>query len=178
MKRLTAALVLALCCLPGCGVADPYAVQAGQAPGIRRSPEETTGLPDLVRPSSRRASGPVEAARAFAITWTNWSWRAVGANERRRATLATGSLRRQIEHDRAGVVADSTLARDHIANRGHVISIALHGSVGHRDGYVIVRETSASGGLEAIGDTTVRVYRTAVMRVGAGWLTSEWAPLT
>ena len=163
-------------CLTACGVADPYVDRHAPASAQRSHlPEEARRLPVRVRvPRISAGRDPRAAARAFALAWTNWSWRRIATSERRRAALATGPLREQIAQDAAAAVHDTTLARDRIENRGEVLAIDVQ--VGGRT-YVLMRETNTSAGLDAIGDSAIRVYRATVARAARGWLVAAWAPL-
>jgi hypothetical protein len=145
----------------------------------RHPPEETRPAPKLQTRTApaRPARSAAEAARAFAEAWTNWNWRTIRSSERRRARLAAGALRREIDQDAASVSPDSTLRRDRTENTGVVLAVALGDAGGQRSAYVIVRETTASAGLVAIGDTAVRVYRAQLVRAHGGWLVGAWAPL-
>jgi hypothetical protein len=157
-----------------CGVADPYTRTHVHRAEPARAPEETRAARRPARLPPARAQPTADAAlRAFALAWTNWSWRTIGRSERQRARLASGGLRRQLTED-AAAGADTTLARDRTASRGDVVAIALQA---RGRAYVVVRETQTSAGLEAIGDRTVRVYRAAVARAARGWLVAAWAPL-
>jgi hypothetical protein len=159
----------------GCGVTDPYARPHNHRAGnAHKATRARAALPPR---SARPLSAPASARAvltAFARAWTNWSWRTILGSERQRALLATGALRRQLSRDRAGAQADATLARDRIASRGAVLAIDLQR---RSPAYVVVRETQTSAGVEAIGDSAIRVYRARLARTARGWLVAAWAPL-
>ena len=98
-------------------------------------------------------------------------------NERRRIRLAADPLRHQLIRDVSAARADATLARGRIENRGRILAVSLLDLPQGLRAYVVVRETNLSSGVEAIGSTSVRVYRASLKRRRGGWLVSGWRPL-
>jgi hypothetical protein len=165
--------------ISGCGQADPYGAASHRPAPRPHAPEETrAAAPPIKLTRSLGAHTPAAAARGFALASTNWSWRTIGANERARAGLASSSLRARLERDLASARLDTTLRRDRSLNRGVVLAVAVQGKSETRTAYVVVRETSASAGLEAIGGTAVRVYRVSVVRISGRWLVDSWSPVS
>jgi hypothetical protein len=181
MRRSLALLAAALA-VTGCGIEDPTADQAAQPP--EPASEGAPAGSDLAEEGARPAidpepvagggeggaPSPERAASLYARAFSNWTWRDV--EETYRAVLprlAAGDLRRSVRTNAAALEDDATLRRDRLANRGEELALDARGDdPSRRVAWIVLRETSSSGGVSTATDTRVTVYRAVVQRLDDG----------
>lgn len=172
MRRLA---LLALVALGGCG-SGSHAPRPSKL-GIARMTHEYPSP----RPPRETVSGAsptaVEAVRAFASSYINWSADSVAADMRALARRSVGQARSALELTAAETASDYELQRGGIANSGMVEAVAP--LPGARDQYVVVtREqttatnTTAYDGLRPAWHVSLAT----VARVGGAWAVSGWQP--
>lgn len=189
-RRVQLLLTSAALLVTGCGVADPYdpPPQAAPPTAAAPAPSEGPGGHDH-EAEGRRAPRPLpavaefapadarELVRRFALAYSNWSWKNLEQSSRARLALAADELREQLRAELEASRSDTTLTRDELQNRGEVLAVDVQRRRRGAVAYAVVRETSATKGLEPIGSTFVRVYRAELGRRGARLALVAWEPV-
>lgn len=168
---LPAAVALLAGCAAGARRATPVKLQIARATHEYPSPKPPR---ETVTSASATA---VEAVRAFAHAYINWSADTVAADMRVLAARSVGQARSALELAAAQTASDYELQRGGIANSGTVEAIAP--LPGARDRYVVVTRESTT----ATNTTAYQGLRPAwhvalatVARIGSSWVVSGWQP--
>jgi len=133
-------------------------------------------------PAAQTASGgersAVEAIRAFASDYINWTADTVAADMRSLASRTVGQARSAMELAAAQSAQDYELQRGGIANSGTVEAIAP--LLGHRDQYVVVTREETSSTNSTAYDGLRPAWHLAlvgVLQIGQGrWAVNRWQP--
>ena len=143
-RIVTATLaIVAAVALAGCGLTDPNQAalhnvstspavtatttapaDAGDPPGERGGtiPKSAQAAQDtLVRGAGRT---PGAALEHYAALYTNWTAGTIVAHQRQLADISLGQARAQALQAVATASGDHLLSADHVANSGHLVSIA------------------------------------------------------
>lgn len=131
------------------------------------------------RRESVRAAVPtaVEAVRAFATAYINWSSDTVSSDMRALASRSIGQARSALELAAAQTASDYELQRGGIANSGKVEAVAP--LPGARNRYVVVTRESTTATNTTAYDGLRPAWHVAlatVARVGGAWAVSGWEP--
>jgi hypothetical protein len=161
-----AALVIGACSTPPSKLATAQATHEYPSP----KPPPQTAVPG--QPSA------VEAVRAFATAYINWTAETVSADMRALAERSIGQARSAVELAAVQTASDYELQRGGIANTGTVETVApLPGAA---DQFVVVtrESTSASNTTAYQGlQPAWHVALATVSELGAGeWVVSGWQP--
>jgi hypothetical protein len=119
----------------------------------------------------------VEAVRAFATAYINWSADTVAVDMRALAARSTGQARSALELAAAQTASDYELRRGGIANSGTVEAVAPLPRA--RNEYVVVTRESTTATNTTAYDGLRPAWHVAlatVARVGGGWAISGWEP--
>jgi hypothetical protein len=173
MRR--ASLVIALIALAGCG-GGARTVTRSKLAIARATHEYPSPIPprETVREASPTA---LEAVRAFASAYINWTADTVSSDMRALAARSVGQARSALELTAAETASDYELQRGGIANSGTVEAVAPlpHG----HDTYVVVtRESTTATNTNAYDGLhpAWHVSLATVARVGGAWAVSGWQP--
>jgi hypothetical protein len=151
------------------GAGDPPAERGGVVP-------ETQARLENEPAKGAIAQSPQAALRRYALAYVNWRAMGLAAHERQLASLAIGPARLAAEQTAASQSAATTLAADHVENRGVVLAIAP-GQGRARSRWVVVTDELTTGtGPYAGLPSAVHVTLAQAARVGSGWLVREWLP--
>jgi hypothetical protein len=168
----TGALVLVCAALAGCGSTTADRVRQAQTTHEYPSPpppHQTTagGSPDAI-----------DAIRAFATTYINWTADTVSQQMRSLATESVGQARSAMQLAAGQTAGDYELQRGGIANSGSVEAIAP--LYGHRAEYVVVtRELTSATNTDAyqgLRPAWHLALATVVELAGRRWVLSRWQP--
>jgi hypothetical protein len=172
-------LLLAAVALAGCSNPDAPTTTPSTTPSA--SPQNP-GEPPAPPPSSPAAQAPIDvqatparAITAFAELYLNWTYQTLTAHQRMLAAMSVGTARLAEQQAAASSKADTTIARGHIYNTGHVISIAPDAS---RPGtWVLVTHEQTGGNPEYMGlPAAYHVTLAQLARVAGGYSISQWLP--
>lgn len=177
-----AALMLAVALAVG-GCSDLGAPPVSRTSNSRlQQAQQTHEYPPSAMPQQHAngdAAGPVDAVRAFATAYINWTAATVTADMRSLAARSVGQARATMQLAGAGTAQDYELQRGGIANSGTVEAIAS--LRGRANRYVVVTlerttatNTNAYQGLRPAWHVAIAT----VTRVGTGWVLSGWQPET
>jgi len=166
-----AALLCAVVLIGGCST-PPSKVATAQATHEYPSPKPAPQTAVAGQPSA------VEAVRAFATAYINWTAETVPGDMRALAERSIGQARSAVELAAVQTASDYELQRGGIANTGTVEAVApLPGAA---DQYVVVtrESTSATNTTAYQGlQPAWHVALATVSEVGAGeWVVSGWQP--
>jgi hypothetical protein len=164
----------------GCSPLTLSGGQPGQPSKLAQA-ETTREFPSPAPPAETAdggATSPVQAIRAFATRYINWTADTVAAQMQSLAMQSVGQARSAMQLAAAQTAQDYELRRGGIANSGTVEAIAP--LPGHSDRYVVVtREqttatnTSAYQGLRPAWHLALAT----VEQLGThGWVLSRWQP--
>jgi hypothetical protein len=124
------------------------------------------------------SSSPVEAIRAFANAYINWTADTVAEQMSKLAAQSIGQARSAMQLAAAGTAHDNELAQGGIANSGTIEAVAQ--LAGRRDDYLVVtREqttatnTTAYQGLRPAWHLAIA---TVVRLTDRTWVLSRWQP--
>ncbi|HUO74627.1 MAG TPA: hypothetical protein VMU39_27910 [Solirubrobacteraceae bacterium] len=171
-----AALALAGCSSLGAPAPRTSAVTSpltqAQATHEYRSPAAT------VQTAGGAAPTPIEAVRAFAREYINWTAETVTARMRALAAESIGQARSAMQLAAAETAQDYELRRGGIANSGTVEAVAL--LAGHRDAFVVVtRElttATATTAYQGLRPAWHIALATAAQLAPGRWVISRWQP--
>jgi hypothetical protein len=152
-------------------IGDPAAERHGAAPKSQAAEENAPTASSL-------APSPQAALHRYALAYTNWTARSLAMHERALASLAVGPARLAAEQIAASQSAIATLAAHHVQNKGVVLAIAPDQGPARGQWVVVTQEQTTGIGPYAGLPTSLHVTLTRAVRVGAGWLVSEWTPTT
>ena len=129
-------------------------------------------------PAREDVRAPVEAVRAFATAYINWTAATVTAQLQALAALSVGQARAAMTLAASETARDYELRRGGVANSGTVEAVAPLS--GRPDQYVVVtRELTSASATDAyrgLGPAW-HVALATVTRIGAtGWALSGWQP--
>jgi hypothetical protein len=168
-------LAVGLLALAGCGAGTRTVTRSKL--DIARATHEYPS-PKAPREAVRRGSPTeIDAVRAFAAAYINWTADSVAADMRALAARSVGQARSALELAAAQTASDYELHRGGIANSGTVEAIAP--LPGARDQYLVVtrESTTASNTTSYQGLRPAwHVALAAVTRVGGAWAVSGWRP--
>jgi hypothetical protein len=161
--------------LAGCGGAtnahSPTKLEVARATHEYPSPPPPR---EHVRDASPMA---VQAVRAFASAYINWTADTVSSDMRVLASRSVGQARSALELAAAQTASDYELHRGGIANSGKVEAVAP--LAGARDRYVVVTRESTTATNTTAYDGLRPAWHVAlatVVRVGSAWAVSGWQP--
>jgi hypothetical protein len=125
----------------------------------------------------RASPTAIQALRAFASAYINWTADTVASDMRALAGRSVGQARSALELAAAQTASDYELHRGGIANSGTVEAVApLPG--GHDQYVVVTRESTTATNTDAYDGLhpAWHVSLATVARVGDGWAVSGWQP--
>lgn len=173
MRR--ACLAVAALALSGCG-GGTRTVERSKLATARATHEYPSPRPP--REAVRRASPTaIEAVRAFASAYINWTADTVAPDMRALAARSVGQARSALELAAAQTSSDYELQRGGIANSGTVETVApLPGA--RRQYVVVTRESTTATNTNAYDGLhpAWHVSLATVVRVGDSWAVSGWQP--
>jgi hypothetical protein len=118
---------------------------------------------------------PATALASFAVRYVNWTYRTLSADQRTLAAMSVGPARQAERQAAARSLVDTTIARGHIYNSGHLVSVAPELSGGRT--WVIVTREQTGGESEYEGlRAAYHVTLAQVARVPGGYAVSQWLP--
>jgi hypothetical protein len=183
MHVARAALAMAVICaaLAGCSALGSPAGTTATTSSKLAQAQTTHEYPSPAPPgptATGGAAGAVQAIRAFATEYVNWTAGDVAGHMRALASQSVGQARSAMELAAAQTAQDYELRRGGIANSGTVEAVAP--LFGHRDEYVVVTRERTT----ATNTTAYQGLRPAwhlalatVVQLGHGrWVLSRWQP--
>jgi hypothetical protein len=169
------ACIAAVAVLAGCGSSTHTVTQSKLA--LARTTHEYPS-PAPPRESVDEASpSAIQAVRAFATAYINWSADTVAADMRTLAGRSVGQARSALTLTAAQTASDYELQRGGIANSGTVEVVAP--LPGARDQYVVVTHESTNATNTTAYDGLRPAWHVAlatVTRVRRAWAVSGWEP--
>jgi hypothetical protein len=186
----TGVVVLAACtAISGCGLGAPAAPTTPSAPtkttrSSLATAQATHEYPSpappaqTVGPTTSATASPVQAIRAFATRYVNWTADTVAGQMRTLASESVGQARSAMQLAAAQTAKDYELQRGGIANSGTVEAVAplLEG----RGQYVVITreltsatDSTAYQGLRPAWHLTLA---TATQLSSGQWVLSRWQP--
>lgn len=177
LNPLTAVLVALA--LGGCANPDaPHPALATTGDGAPGNP----GEPPAPAPRTPASQRPIRvqpsaaaALDAFAELYVNWDYRTLQSRQRALAASSVGAARTGELQAAAASAGDRTLTAGRIANGGSVLSIAPE-RAGHGLWVVVTREhTSGASGYQGLPSSD-HVTLARAVRLGGGYVVSEWLP--
>lgn len=168
-------LAVALMALAGCGGGTSRVARSKLS--VARARHEYPS-PKPRREAVRRASSTaIQAVRAFASAYINWTADTVSSDMQELASRSAGQARSELELAAAQTASDYELRRGGVANSGTVEAIAP--LPGARRQYVVVTRESTTATNTTAYDGLRPAWHVAlatVTRVGNGWAVSGWEP--
>jgi len=113
---------------------------------------------------------------AFCSQWGNWSWRTIERQQRRLASLATGTFARQLAAEARLRAQDRALRRDRLGTRGRVVAIDVEPGAPARNAVCVAWEEQLAHGRGETEGGRHRVYLATVLRTYDGWAVRRWQP--
>ena len=158
--------------LAGCGAGTQTKVRLAQ------TTHEYPSRPPPQQTASAASPDAIDAIRAFATAYINWTADTVSQQMRSLATQSVGQARSAMQLAAGQTAGDYELQRGGIANSGSVEAIAP--LLGHRDQYVVVtRELTSATNTDAyqgLRPAWHLALATVVELAGGRWVLSRWQP--
>jgi len=187
--------------LAGCGITDPYHPRSTAAASLPAVPVTTSTSPtttpaDAGDPAAERggqippgaqaaqdrlaanaaSATPQAAVERYATLYINWQADTLAARQRQLAAISLGQARAQALQAAASTAKDPKLTAGHVANHGHLVSIAP--GTGPANGRWVIVTTETTTGQRAytgLPPTVHVTYATVTHRAG-GWVINQWSP--
>jgi hypothetical protein len=194
-RLLTTTLaIIAAVALTGCGLTDPNqaalhnvsttpaatsttttAADAGDPPGERGGtiPKAAQAAQHTLAAGAGRAT-PVAALQRYAALYFNWNADTVVAHQRQLATISLGQARAQALQAVATASGDSLLAQDHVANSGHLVSLAQGQGAAAGQWVLVTSEHTTGQGDYAGLPPALHVIYAQLTRTVNGWVVTRW----
>lgn len=189
MRRLPTALCALLLALAigGCGLDDPREDRERERATRTSTPtpsvdeEGVTAAPSpkpVATPKGGGAGSALQVATAYAEAYSNWTWRDVAVkNGTVLARLTAGDLHEVILKNIPKLKADTTFERDRATSHGTLLARDVQGSdPGKRTVWLVLRETSSTGGTTAPQGRRIAVYRVTAEQIGERWFVTGFQP--
>lgn len=172
---LASCMVLSGCSALGAPAGRP--APSSSVAQAQRTHEYPSPSPPAPAVSSGAASA-IQAIRAFAISYINWTAGSVAGQMRRLAMHSVGQARSAMQLAAAQTAQDYELQRGGIANSGTVEAVAP--LLGHRDQYVVVtrERTSATNttAYQGLRPAWHLALASATQLRPDQWVLSRWQP--
>jgi hypothetical protein len=150
--------------------ADPPSERDGTVPAAVRAAENRV----------RGAGSPTAraAVRRYARLYINWTASTLQRDQRKLAKLAIGAARLQAQQAAATGASNPQLKRDHVSNRGEVVSISPGSQPAEGLWVIVTSETTGGQGQYQGLPAELHVTYAKVTHTRQGWVISQWMPQT
>jgi hypothetical protein len=150
---------------------------AGDPPTERDGtiPKHQAAEDNALAPGST-APTPQAALARYALAYTNWQAANLPTHARQLAALAVGAARLAIEQITASQSTTTSLATDHVRNKGVVLSIAPGQGPARGRWIVVTQEQTTGTGPYAGLPPSPHVTFARTERLNGNWSVSEWSP--
>jgi hypothetical protein len=118
---------------------------------------------------------PQRALRQYAARYINWTYQTLTADQRTLAAMAVGAARLSEQQTAQRSVADTTLTRGHVWNKGQVVSVSR--DLAQAGTWVVVTREQTGGNSEYEGlPASYHVTLAKLASIPGGYAVSEWLP--
>jgi hypothetical protein len=174
--------------IAGCGITDPYShrtsttsrphsITASTTSAAQNPGEPPAPAPPSPQSQSPRApvATPQQAIRAFALLYTNWTWKTLASHLRQLAAISVNPAR--LAEQQASVAAgrDSEVTSTRVYNRGQIVSISP--SQTQPGEWVIVTREQTGGTSQYAGlQPSWHVTLAELVHLPGGYAVWRWLP--